>query len=230
MDWREAEHRILRRGWLADQNRRIRDIVLRSARLAEWGSGDFLFHAGDAAGGIYGVVAGGVGIHLPTATGDTVLTHIGRCGTWFGYGPLVRGRRRSMTFSVIEAAWIMHVPLASLQKIAQQSPDHQHAVLSISEYGMDVATRVVETLLIRNTERRIAAIILRIAPHPDDVASGDPDQIGLTQTQLAEMANAQRQVVNRGLRRMEAKGWLALSYGRIVLRNRVAMQGFLTEP
>jgi CRP-like cAMP-binding protein len=48
----------------------------------------------------------------------------------------------------------------------------------------------------------------------------------LTQSQLGEMANAERQVVNRALKRLEAKGWISVSYGRIEIRDAASLGTF----
>jgi CRP-like cAMP-binding protein len=224
-DRREAERRILERGWLADQSDDMRRAVLKLARLVPYPEGEFVFHAGDPEGGLYGVVSGGIGVHLPTASGETLLAHILRTGTWFGYGPLVRARQRSLSFSVVEPSLLFHLPLASAQEIAGRSAIWQRALLSVSEYGMDVATRVIETLLIRNTNRRIAATLLRVAPAGEEESAGC--EIQLTQAQLGEMANVDRQVVNRALKRFEAEGWLQVSYGRIRITDTSAAQEFL---
>jgi len=223
----EAERRILRRGWLADQPDALKSEVLQIARLICQPAGSFLFHAGDGEGGIFGLVSGGVGIHLPVESGETVLVHIGRSGIWFGYGPFVRGQRRTLSFSLIEPSWLLHLPLAGIQGIASRSPAHQRQLLSISEYGMDVAARVIDTLMVRNIDRRIAATILRnVRPRDERQYSGLPD-LRITQAQLGDMANADRQVVNRALKRMEEKGWLKVTYGGIDVTDLPGLQAYV---
>jgi CRP/FNR family transcriptional regulator, cyclic AMP receptor protein len=224
IDRATAEQWVLRTGWLADQPEDVRNSVLKHARIVDYQASEFIFHAGDAEGGIYGVITGGVGVHLPSDEGIPLLAHILRCGGWFGYGPLVRGRKRSLSFSLIEPTLLYHLPLSHAQEIAQASLAHQRAIMSISEYGMDVATKVIETLLIRSTDRRIAATLLRIGPAPDDGCS--VIEIIITQSQLGEMANAERQVVNRALKRLEVKGILRVAYGRIEIADRSALREF----
>lgn len=224
IDRSDAERRVLQAGWLSDQPEDVRRPVLKVARLIHYRAGEFIFHAGDAEGGLYGVVTGGVGVHLPSDEGMSVLVHVLRCGLWFGYGPLVRGRKRSLSFSVTEPSLLFHVPLSHAQEIASRSFLHQRAILSVSEYGMDVAAKVIETLLIRSTDRRVAATLLRVAPLPE-VGNSSID-VFLTQSQLGEMANAERQVVNRVLKRLEAKGWIRVSYGRIEILDAAALGSF----
>lgn len=226
MERATADRRILQRGWLSEQPEDARSAILQRARLVRHDAGDFVFHAGDEAGGICGIVSGGIGIYLPTEGDDLRLAHIGRCGTWFGYGPLIRGRRRALSFSPTETTWLLQVPLPALQEIAGASLALQRAVLSIGEYGMDTAISVIETLLIQNNARRIAATLLRVAPVQLEGRGNEPVDVMLTQSQLGEMASVGRQVVNRELQRLEAKGWVAVSYSRIKMLNRSALTAF----
>ncbi len=217
----EAERRILRRGWLAAQPDSIRSAVLERCRLLHVEDREFLFHAGDGPGGIYGVVSGGIGIHVPAANDEATLVHIGRCGVWFGYGPLVRGGQRSLTFSVMEPSWLFHIALPALQDVAGLSPGHQRAILGVTEYGMDVAISVVGSLTIRNPASRVAATLLRIMPADDE--DGAPVDMALKQADLGEMTSLDRRVVNRILRRMAMRGWIRLSYGRIAVIDPAAL-------
>lgn len=226
MERATAERRILLRGWLSEQPEEARAAILHRARLVRYEAGDYVFHAGDETGGICGLVSGGIGIYLPSESGDLRLAHIGRSGLWFGYGPLIRGRRRSLTFSPTEATWLLQVPLPALQEIAGASLVQQRAILSIGEYGMDTAIAVIDNLLIQNNARRIAATLLRIAPVPEPGDGSEEVEIIITQSQLGEMATVGRQVVNRELQRLEAKRWLFASYNRIKILNRDALAGF----
>lgn len=215
-----ARERLAGTGWLANLSEAIRQDLLASMTVAHYRRGKFLFYTGDAAGGIYGVVQGGVGVHLPLASGELALAHILRTGTWFGYGPFLGGRERSMSFSLTEPTDLAHVSLERLRTITQRSPDHQRALLSVTEGGMDAAVQVIGTLLIPGASKRLAATLLRVAP-------AAMDSLALTQGQLAELTNLQRQVVNRELNRMQRKGWLTVGYGRVTLLRRDLMQGFV---
>ena len=221
-----AERRITQSGWLSEQPENIRSAILQRARLARHDAGDFVFHAGDEGGGICGVVSGGIGIYLPTEGDDLRLAHIGRCGVWFGYGPLIRGRRRALSFSPTEPTMLLQVPLPALQEIAGTSLLHQRAVMSASEYGMDTAIAVIASLLIQNHARRIAATLLRVSPATDEGGGDGPVEVLVTQSQIGEMASVGRQVVNRELQRFAARGWISASYSRITVLNRDALDAF----
>jgi len=116
--------------------------------------------------------------------------------------------------------------LPSLQEIAAGSTGHQRAILSVGEYGMDTAIAVIESLLIQNHAQRIAATILRVAPTADGSQPNEHEDVYLTQSQLGEMASVGRQVVNRELQRLEAKGWIKVSYNRLKILNQNALAAF----
>ena len=229
MDRADAEKRILRRGWLGAQTPALQSAILRRARLMSCPAGDFLFHAGDRPGGIYGIVQGGVGVHIPSFTGEVPLTHVLRAGTWFGYGPLISGQQRTMTFSLLEPTDLYHVPLATLEDIQRSNPEHTRAIYAMSDFAVAVSVAVIGTLQIREPDRRIAATILRVAPPVEDLPPDAPVEVILTQTQLGELANAGRQQVNRALKRMEERGWLTASYGRIVLTEPGGLRAWLLD-
>jgi CRP/FNR family transcriptional regulator, cyclic AMP receptor protein len=223
----DAEKRILRRGWLAVQTAALQSAILRKSRLVSCPAGDFLFHVGDGPGGIYGVVQGGVGVHVPSIIGEVPLTHVLRTGTWFGYGPLLSGQKRTLTFSLTEPTDLFYVPLAALDDIQRSHPAHMRAIFALTDFAVSVSVDVIGTLQIREPNRRIAATLLRVAPPHDDVPPGVPLEVHLTQSQRAELANAGRQQVNRALGRMEEQGWIAASYGRIVLTDPVGLRDWL---
>ncbi|GGO38339.1 hypothetical protein GCM10010991_35480 [Gemmobacter aquaticus] len=225
MDRAASERKILQTGWLAAQSPSFQAAIFRQARLTSFPIGSFVYHLGDDVGGIYGVVDGGIGIHVPQNDGSAMLAHIARCGVWFGYGPLLTRRRRVLEFSVLEPSLLFHVPLAQLEAIGAASAENKRALFTISEYGMDVAFHTVATLQIRNVERRIAATLLRVAPLMNGSGS-QPIVVAVTQSQLGEMANAARDVVNRSLARLEARGWVSVAYRTVTLLDPAALQRF----
>ena len=61
----DVEAAVLKRGWLAHQAPDFQRAVLQKAQLVSLRACEYLFHAGDATGGVYGVVSGGVGVLIP---------------------------------------------------------------------------------------------------------------------------------------------------------------------
>ena len=73
-------------------------------------------------------------------------------------------------------------------------------------YG-DIAQTVAADLLIRDNERRCAAVLLRLGgrrfPGPDD---GEPIDVPVTQGELAGAANLSRNSIGTMLKKLKARG------------------------
>jgi CRP/FNR family transcriptional regulator, cyclic AMP receptor protein len=203
--------------WLSSQTPEFRAEVLRWTRVVERKANTVVTHFGDSPTGLYGVVDGAIGIHVPGHEGRLVLSHILRRGTWFGQTPLFTGRPSTLSFSVIEDARLLFLPMAKALEIVADRPDWTRAFYSVSGFGMEIAIATVVTLQIRNPARRIAATLLRIAPDGEDER---PVTVAISQEHLGEIANAARDVVNRALKRFEAEGWISVGYRSVTILRR----------
>jgi CRP-like cAMP-binding protein len=228
MDRTRAKTVLLAGGWLAQQTPDFRTRLLALGQLRPFAPGDPVFHAGDAAGGIYGVVAGGFAVEMPTAQGGSVTATIIRPPVWFGYGAHTSRRQRILTYRASEAAWALHVPLPALDELARTLPDASRAIGAVAEFAMDVAIQTVSDLLIRPAEGRIAATLLRVTAAGEGALPDDPAGFRLTQAELGEMANASRAVVNRTLGAFERRGWIRSGYQRIAVMDAAALAAFVS--
>lgn len=59
------------------------------------------------------------------------------------YGPLISGQSRTLTFSLLEATEVYHVPLAALDEIERTAPENARAIHAISDLGVAVSMSVV---------------------------------------------------------------------------------------
>lgn len=220
----DAEHLVLKSGWLAERPAEARSEILSRCRLLQPKPGYFLRFAEDEPGGIYGVASGGVGIQLPQPREGLVLVNISRRGTWFGYGPVGKVSRWPMSYQVMEPSVLLHLPLPQLREIQTSRPWMQPHLQALTDFGLERAIANVTNLMIRNPARRIAASLLRIAP---DEGDGLPTTIAISQEQLGEIANAARDVVNRALKQFEAKGWVTVGYRSVTLHRFDALSQFV---
>ena len=204
----------LRFNWLTRQPPEFQAQVMRGARVLERKAPEFVTHFGDTPTGLYGILDGTVGIHVPGPEGRSVLSHILRQGTWFGQTPRFSDRRSLLGFSVIEDARLLFLSMAKAQEIMDRRPDWMRAFSTVADSGLEMAIAAVGTLQVRNPARRIAATLLRIAPRPQ---AGRPAQVNITQTDLGEISNAARDVANRTLKRFESEGWISTGYRAVTI-------------
>ena len=225
----DIERAVLKRGWLAHQSPDFQRAVRQRARLVSLHAGEHVFHVGDATGGVYGVVSGGVGVLIPGLGSALRLAQVLRAGVWFGHGPIMTGRARVLGFRATEPSLALHAPMAALQEIAASQPAWARAVGSLSDFSIDIAIAAVSDLLIPDSARRLAAVLLRAAVLDMDNPPAKPVLLGLRQSEIAEMANLSERMVGRILKQFEASGWVETGYGALMLADPKALRAFAAE-
>jgi CRP-like cAMP-binding protein len=109
------------------------------------------------------------------------------------------------------------------QKDAQGEPPLVGIFLQpLLEYG-DLTVTIAADLMIRDSERRCAAALLRLAgcryAGPQDVT---PVEVPLTQNELAGAANLSRNSVGTMLQRLATRGFVEVGYGTMIAPGHVA--------
>ena len=226
VDQAEIEKIMTNRGWLAEQPPAFQKAILNRAVPMAFKADDYVFHSGDDLGGIYGVLTGGIGLYAPGRDLSLSLMHVLRAGYWFGQGPAMTRRNRTRTFRVLEPTRALLLPLSALNEIAATSAEFARHVGAISEFSSKVAGAVISDLLIRRSDRRIAATLLRATAADEGVQPSHPDGFHLTQADLAEMSNVSRDVMNRTLAQFKSRGWIATHYNRIAILDVAALSNF----
>jgi CRP/FNR family transcriptional regulator, cyclic AMP receptor protein len=226
-----AKQLVGRAGWLASQPDWVRDAILSASRLQMYEAGRFIFYAGDDPGGMYGMVDGGIGVKVPSGANDMLLCHILRRGYWFGYGPALNGGERKVTFKAVEKSHVLHCPLRAILAIGAEKPEFFRALGALNDHNLMMSSvQLVGDLLIPSGDKRIAAVLARIAkPNPGDEEQGSWP-IRISQAEIGQMCNASRDRVNRALGKFEAAGWLEVEFKMIVIRDLAAMERFAAAP
>ncbi len=204
-----------RRGWLSVQSPVSRRLVLERARRVAFDAGEHIVHMGDNAGGIFGIISGSVGTIGMTDLTDPALGHIMREGTWFGQGPLLTKRPRSMTFRAMEETELLLVPLQELKRLKLADAGFAEMIAQMAEFAGRMSATAVRELLIRDAPRRLAATLLRVTAVLDGVVSAHAQGFRINQVELAEMACVSRNYANRILSDLQARGLVTVSYNHI---------------
>jgi CRP-like cAMP-binding protein len=149
-----------------------------------------------------------------------------RRGTWFGHRPLMTGRRRILSAQACEPTSALQVPLSALERIIVADPAAARHIGAIAEYNHEILIAITTDLLIRETDRRIAAVLLRITAAEDGVEPDDPRGFPLTQQLIGDLSNASRDTVNRVLASLAGRGWISWRYGRAYILDVEALAAF----
>ena len=132
------------------------------------------------------------------------------------------GRARVLSFRATEPSLALHAPIAALQEIAASQPNWARAVGSLSDFSVDIAIAAVSDLLIPDSARRLAAVLLRASVLDMNNPPAKPVPLSLRQSEIAEMANLSERMVGRIL---EAVRGLGLDRGGIWQRDARGFKG-----
>jgi|APEBP8051073178_1049388.scaffolds.fasta_scaffold00042_207 CRP-like cAMP-binding protein len=214
-----------RHPWLDNEPPDFRAAIIGASHRLRAEAGRHLYQIGDEPGGIYGVVSGGILLSVQGRSGDLTPAHIVRSGTWFGHGPLMTRRRRILGATAIEPSVLVQIPLTALDRLVARDPALSRPIGAISDYTQDVTIACVADLLITDTERRLAAVLLRVTGADQGIEPENPQGVPLTQSLLADLACMSRHSVHRALAIFGEKGWITWGYGHV----RVKAVGALSQ-
>ena len=188
--------------------------------------GHRLFTFGDAPGGLYAVLSGGIGLEGGTSLHQLRLGHVVREGGWFGHGPVLGHPVRTLGGFALEDSRLLLIPLPTLSAWTKEDVEAARLLAELANRNTRLLVHVISDLLTPDAARRTAAVLLRVSGALDGVAPSHPNGCLLNQSELGEMANVSRHHVNRLLGQFAAKGWIAKSYGRLRLLDVQALSDF----
>jgi CRP/FNR family transcriptional regulator, cyclic AMP receptor protein len=221
----EMEMVFARRGWLSLQPPAFRRRVIEMGRQVTVKRGAPVFHAGDAPGGVYGIVSGGVSVFGGARWQVPALAHVERAGDWFGHGPILSSEARSLSFVAAEPTLLLQVPLDPLRAALRSDPEFAARVGQMANASTETVMWVVRDLLIPDSARRLAAVLLRVTAM-GEVPPADPQGYAITQSELGEMSNISRHQVNRIIGRLRQAGLIEVGYHSIRLIDVPGLRAF----
>lgn len=207
-------------GWLSFQPVSFQNEVRRHGRLRRHARGATIMSIGDPPGGLFGLAEGALAVFI--APGDTGphFAHLASPGCWFGEGGFFTGGPRRLTLEATVDSTVLHLPLDAMERLAAADPENMRRFGCIALHNIDLCLQAIDTLLIADPKRRIAATLLRC------LAESDAPRITMSQTALGRSANASRKVVNRTLGELAERGMVEPGYAEIAVRDVAALSAF----
>lgn len=178
----------------------------------------FIFLEGEESGGLWFVHQGQVKIVKYGENGRIQLLcrlHRGKC---FGTCPLFnQNMPNPANAQAIDEVTLFILPRSTLSDAFGDNPDLVRALLQVYSQHMSQLARLGECLGLLSTSERINDYLLNFAAAPYN-------EIQMTHEELAQAAGTAREVVSRHLNKLEKKGWIHLSKGRITVLNRASLE------
>lgn len=216
-------------GWLSQASCELRARLRGVARSSTFSRHERLFAAGDPAGGLYGVVSGGIGAETSGGGHPIRMAHVYRPGFWFGHGPALGATVRTMGCVAIEASEVVLLPLPSLKKIMHEHDELRNLLAKLAHMASETQKSAISDLLIPDAPRRVSAVLIRVTGALDGVTPSHPNGFPLTQTLIGELANASRSHVNRVLAHLSDMNLITTHYNFVKVIDPVGLANFAYE-
>lgn len=228
MDQCEGRHIMSTRGWLSATPADFRQAILSCSRWERLEAGAAIQTGGEEQGELIGVVDGIVEMRSVLGQPDTPIMHLAHPVLWLGYGPIAFDRPRPTAASARTPVWLVRITHADVEKALSARPEWWRHFIKPAITNGDIALTAAADLLIRDSDRRCAAVLLRMSgrrfPGPEH---SKPADVPITQDELAGAANLSRNSVGAILKQLAARGLVELGHRGKIVCDPLALRAFV---
>jgi CRP-like cAMP-binding protein len=166
---------------------------------------DPIFHVGEPGYSMMGVMVGTVRISLPTSKGKEIILADLPAGELFGEIALLDGKPRSASATALTKCELLVLERRDFLSFLERSPTARLNLMQLLCERIRRSDERMAEIAFFDLPARLAKALLRYT------AQGHgPPKLSLSQRELAEMAGATRENVNRCLRDWQRRGILQL--------------------
>lgn len=184
------------------QQRRLRD-------------GEYIYRQGEDGDAMYGVLEGKVRLSNTTPEGRELLVMLLERGDWIGEVSLFDGAPRSQDAYAVGDTEVLRIAKEQLDSLLEARPELYRHLVPMLCRKLRLALSYVEATALYPLSARLARRLLDLHEHQP---SGD-SELHFPQEDLAKMLAVSRQALSRELKRLEAAGAVAVSYGKLRILN-----------
>lgn len=217
-------------GWLSRTTPSFCDAVLERSRLQSVRTDEVVYNIGDAEGGLFCLVSGGLRVLIAPNEMGPNFVHLFQPGMWTGEGPLITGKPRLVGINATRPTTLLYVPLPDLQAILQKDPAAWRFIALLTFEHLQVALGALDDLVDRDPERRLVAALLRLAGCRNHTPRTKTMTIHTSHTELAAATNLGRTRVSDTLRRFEKSKMITIGYRKLVILEPQALRQILQAP
>ena len=206
--------------WFALLQPAAQDNLVRTAYALRARKGEVALPAGEPAQGWYAVLSGFVKLQTPAPQDQASAFLALPGGEWFGEGSAMKDEPRRYEVVALRDSELLCLPRRQFNDLLAASLPFSHAVLRHMNLRLGQAMTIIETHRTGSLEQRLALYLTRQFWH-------GLRKLNLSQEEFGCLAGMSRQAANRALRGLEARGLVALRFGRVVEVDQDALEGFV---
>lgn len=193
------------------------DELQLAGRRRKFSRGEIVFHEGDPGDSVHRVSSGRFAARITTPLGDVATFAVHGPGEVFGLLAVLHPEeRRTATVAALEAAQTLAIPRSAFLRLKAAHPPVAKAVEQLLLEMLSASSARLVEALYTPVHLRVRARLRDLARIYGDGGSA-PVTIPLSQEDLAGLAGATRETVNRALQDEQARGSVTLARRRITI-------------
>lgn len=180
--------------------------------------GEVILRHGDVAETVFIIIAGQVKVYMSDendATREVIVSTLGP-GDFFGEISMFDQEPRTASVAALERTHMQTLSFETFEGIIERHPDIGRKVMATMAARLRHADRQIGTLALMNISSRVSRTLLELA-----IMSNGQRVVGepFTQKDLAGMVGASREMVNRTLKSLTERGYIAVQRKSITILN-----------
>lgn len=191
--------------FLKDLPKGVQDDLTTRLIRRSCNKGEFIFRQGDEGKSLFLIESGEVKISNLSTDGRESILAILWPGDTFGELALFDSKPRSTDALCRSDSEIMSISSESFWQALDSHPVAYRGVLKMMSLRLRQADQLIEDSAFLDVPARLARVLLRISQN-EDFSLGGNGVVKVSQTELAGMVGATREMVNKSLRKLEDVG------------------------
>ena len=168
--------------------------------------GKEIFHEGEEAAGLFGIIDGKIKIAKLSPMGKEQILHILGPGELFAEVPVFAGRNYPANAVAMEDSRLLFIPRRAFRDMLAQDPDLAMGMLAILSTRLRDFARKIEALSLKEVPERLAAHLLLLRAEQGK----DKLRLDLPKGQLASLLGTIPETLSRVLKKMTEAGYIAV--------------------
>lgn len=223
-------HNILVSGWLGFLDPALVQNIFEAGRLEEVPKNKKVFEIGTPNPQLYCVLDGAFRMMTLLNAENRRFAHLCGPGFWFGEDAFAFRSPAVLDISSATDATTFVIHISDFEEVTKHHPFVWKDFSRLVGMNMMLAISVGSDLMIRNSDKRIAATILRLAGHRAAFQQQRPiTKLHITKEDLAAAANLSRNSVTSILSEFSKQGIISKSYSAIEILDSAKLEQMLQD-
>ena len=195
--------------------------LLTRTRLRRMLAGQVVFEKDAPGDGLYGVLSGRIAFTVGSADGKELTLNVLGSGEFFGEIALLDGKGRSAAATARCASELLFIPRNEFLSFVRERPDMMLHIIAVVCGRLRRSTEYIADSTFLDLSRRLAKqLVVMLNGHGASPDAG----LYISHAELASLLGASRERVSRLLEAWGDKGILDQGRGRLVVRDRRALE------